>query len=429
MLIAAITGPDLSSAERQIKLANELCDGAELRLDLIDKDVNVQELIKQIEGVSVLTSDNPTEELFGLEPNYLTLPWDHPFLPVKTKTKTIRAYHNFDKTPENLDEILSRMPAADIYKMVTFAGSILDAMRMLLFAKKRTDLIGLCMGEVGEITRILSPLVDNPLNFCAVEERAAPGQLFAQELNTVYHYRSLSSKTVPYGLIGDPIVQSPSHHTHNRFFRENGDDAVYVKMRVEKEDLPGFIPLAAEFGFKGLSVTIPHKEAVCQFVDAFQGVAKEIGAVNTLTFQDDQIYGANTDAKAALDVLEEEGSVKGKCVVIVGAGGAARAIAYEAVKRGALVTIANRTAHKAEELAKKLGCSWSTLDEIPKCDLVVNTTSVANLSDSVKTSCLSSVVIGSESLFGMRMFSDQALGQFGLWGLMPILPAARVYIY
>lgn len=423
MLIGTVLGPDLASARRQIETANRLCDGVELRLDHIDPRIQLQELIAHIAGITVLTTEHPTEELLALTPDYLMIPWHISWHISSPHTQLIRSYHNFDNTPENLEEIIEAMPPADLFKIATFARSTCDALRMLLLVRKRSNLIGLCMGERGAITRILSPLVHNPLHFCAIEEPAAPGQLSAEELQSTYFYDRLSSTTTLYGLIGDPITQSPSHLTHNRHFQETGHDAVYVKMQVSSEALPLFLSLAKEFGFAGLSVTMPHKEAICRFVDVFHG--EKSGAVNTLAFRDKAIHGTNTDGKAALDLLEETRQVAGAHLVILGAGGAARGIGFEAVKRGALVTIASRTAPKGKALAKELGGRFCPLDELPACDYIINTTPNSDLGSDLiqnkrETPCVSLALTAASAdgpPFARQMFWRQALGQFTFWQL------------
>lgn len=419
VLIGTVVGPDLASARRQIETANRLCDGVELRLDRINADI--QELLTHIAGITVLTTEEPSEELFGLAPDYLMIPWHTSWSLSSPHTQLIRSYHNFDNTPDHLEEIIEAMPPADLFKITTFARSTCDALRMLLLVRKQGNMVGLCMGERGAITRILSPLVHNPLHFCAIEEPAAPGQLSAEELQSTYFYDRLSSTTTPYGLIGDPIVQSPSHLTHNRYFEETGHDAVYVKMQVSPEELPLFLSLAKEFGFAGLSVTMPHKEAICRFVDVFHG--EKSGAVNTLAFRDKAIHGTNTDGKAALDLLEETKQVAGAHLVILGAGGAARGIGFEAVKRGALVTIASRTAPKGKALAEELGGRFCPLDELPACDYIINTTPSNDLLENKKeTPCVSLALTAASAEgppFARQMFWRQALGQFTFWQLEP----------
>ncbi|NGX26708.1 MAG: Shikimate dehydrogenase (NADP(+)), partial [Chlamydiae bacterium] len=292
MLIGCITGPDLETAKSQIKLAQSFCDGIELRRDLLEADITISEGF-------VITTENGRSTL--------------------STGQTLSTYHNFDETPEDLDAILKGMPPADFYKICTMANKTTDALRMLAFVKDQPNVAGMCMGALGQITRILGPVMSNPFTFAALGEEAAPGQMQAEELVKIYHFHRLSPRTQIYGLIGNPIAQSPSHNTHNAYFRQRDIDAIYMRMLLTEEELPLFFDLAKQLGIQGLSVTMPFKEKLFPYIDVLEGDAKEIGAVNTLAFGD-CVYGSNTDGKGALDAIEDKTSVRGKHCVILGAG-------------------------------------------------------------------------------------------------------------
>lgn len=432
MLIGCITGPDFSSAKRQIAKANLCCDGVELRVDLLSQVEDIRALRELISGVCILTDPKGDERLLRFTPDFLTLPWDYPSSVSSRKTKIIRAYHNWEETPHNLDQILKSIPPAAIYKLTTMAHSTNDALRMLCFVKGKTNITGFCMGEAGQISRILAPVVGNVFNYVAIEERVAPGQLTVEELQEIYHYSRLHPQTKIYGLLGNPVSQSPSHRTHNAFFKEKGINALYLRMQVKEEELSSFFPLAKQLGIQGLSVTVPYKEKVISYLDRWEGDAKEIGAVNTLTFAQQKLYGVNTDGKGALDVLEQKISVQGKSCVILGAGGAARAIGYEAVKRGAKVIILNRTLARAKALGEKLQASYGTLETLPPYDILINATShlapiaplllqpntlVMEINFNGESSPLIQQArsLGCKVILGEEMFQQQALGQFSRW--------------
>ena len=289
----------------------------------------------------------------------------------------IADYHNYEETPD-LETILSSLkrahPHVDVYKIATLARSTLDSLRMLEFLQKNPNLIGLCMGEYGAITRILAPIFGVPIMYAPLEEdeKNAPGQLLASELCEIYHFRRLNRSTKIYGLIGDPVFRSIGHLFHNDYFRSHEKNAVYVKMVVKPEELPEFIERAKRLPFGGLSVTAPLKEAIIPLIDEVDPKAKFIGAVNTLAFRNGKIWGTNTDIEIPLEIF---GSIEGKTVVILGAGGAAKAVIYAAMRKGAKVIIVNRTLSKAHHLADYFGCNWS--DKMPNYDLLVNTTSVS----------------------------------------------------
>ncbi|UZE91971.1 MAG: shikimate dehydrogenase [Methanosarcinales archaeon] len=195
-----------------------------------------------------------------------------------------------------------------------------------------------------------------------------------------------------YGIIGNPIEHSLSPVMHNTAFRHLGMDCAYHAFRVTLEDVADAIMGAKALGFGGLNVTIPLKEGALEVVNA-DPLAKEIGAVNTVDFKDG-INGYNTDGIGAKRALEEHDiNVKGKRVLLMGAGGAARAIAFQLAHDGAGLIIANRTASRAVKLAqdvRRVGDAIGTdMDDlatlVKKVDILINTTSVGMHPDVDKT--------------------------------------------
>jgi shikimate dehydrogenase len=188
-------------------------------------------------------------------------------------------------------------------------------------------------------------------------------------------------KTV-YGVIGDPISHSLSPAMHNAAFEALGMDCIYLSFRVRKEELRQAVEGARCLGFGGLNVTIPHTEAVMELATP-DGIAREIGAANTIDLKTMRSY--NTDAYGAITALEDAGvDMRNKKALVLGAGGASRAVAYSLLKNGASVVVANRTAARAEELAQALSgygnVSGSGFEGLPglvkNSDVIVNTTSV-----------------------------------------------------
>jgi 3-dehydroquinate dehydratase / shikimate dehydrogenase len=295
------------------------------------------------------------------------------------KTPILLSYHNFEYTPDNLDALLESLssPYPYAYKIATMAKSSCDALRMLLFVKKHAHrkICGLCMGEKGILTRILGPVYGSFINYACLNEAIAPGQLTINELRSIYHYDLLNQHTTPYGLIGDPVSQSIGHIVHNRMIREEKRNAVYVKTPVSEIELPPFLRLAHQLGFKGLSVTAPLKEAILPHLDHLDPNAQAIGAVNTVLFKERGLEGHNTDGKGAIESIKKQFCLNGKKIIILGSGGAARAIAYEALQQGARVTLLNRTVERARNLAIKLSCQWGALEDLKQdYDLIINST-------------------------------------------------------
>ena len=172
----------------------------------------------------------------------------------------------------------------------------------------------------------------------------------------------ITGKTNVVGVIGDPVEHSLSPLMHNAAFRHLGLDYIYVPYHVKKDALGSAISGAISLGVKGLNVTIPHKTGVIKYLDSLDKSAELIGAVNTIKFHNDETKGYNTDGIGAVKAIEEVSSVINKKIVILGAGGAARAIAFQILLDGAeSVVIANRTLEKAvrlqEDLVEKLNAS------------------------------------------------------------------------
>jgi len=200
-------------------------------------------------------------------------------------------------------------------------------------------------------------------------------------------------------VFGDPVEHSLSPVMHNAAYKALGMDCEYHKFRVTPDDLEGAIKGARAMGFGGLNLTIPLKEKALGIVEP-DTMAQAIGAVNTIEFSDDTIAGItgivghNTDGIGAVKALAASGvDIPGSRVLILGAGGAARAVAYQLAKDGARVTIANRTLGKAQELAgnvRSVGDANGTgLEELPgltaDADIIINTTSVGMHPDTDRT--------------------------------------------
>lgn len=186
----------------------------------------------------------------------------------------------------------------------------------------------------------------------------------------------LDGRTELYGIMGKPVSHSLSPAMHNAAFSELDLNKVYVPFEVENvaKALDGFRAL----GVKGVSVTIPHKQAVIDHLDSIDPVAKSIGAVNTLVIDKQHIHGLNTDWLGANRALSEKMDLKGKKILLLGAGGSARAIGFGLIEVGAEVIIASRTPNKGQALAENLESKWYPLDEIGNlsADGLVNATSV-----------------------------------------------------
>ncbi len=212
--------------------------------------------------------------------------------------------------------------------------------------------------------------------------------------------RVISGKTIVCGLIGDPVEHTMSPVMHNAAFRELGIDYRYLAFRVRKEELGKAIDGMRALNIRGLNVTIPHKVAVLRFLDKLDPLAEKIGAVNTIINDNGILTGDNTDASGWLQtLLAQEIDPQHKNVVILGAGGASRAISFVLADRGARLSILNRlqeldwAIELASRISQTFGQKVSALEltrdnlsrTLPEADILVNATSVGMSPDSDQT--------------------------------------------
>ena len=189
-------------------------------------------------------------------------------------------------------------------------------------------------------------------------------------------------------IIGDPVEHSLSPVMHNAAFKKLGLNLVYVAFTVTATELKTAILGARSLGLRGLNVTMPHKHAVMNYLDEVDATVKSIGAVNTVLCNKGELIGYNTDGSGALIALQENGVyLKEKKMILLGAGGAAKAIAYQASQDVDELVILNRTSAKAKQLVESLKhngakvksrtLSFNVLkDELSTTDILINATSV-----------------------------------------------------
>jgi 3-dehydroquinate dehydratase/shikimate dehydrogenase len=355
----------------------------ELRLDYLQSAVNVKRLLADRPGPVVISCRRerdggkcslaePDRQLLlrtaiSEGADYVDIEEDiAATIPRFGKTKRIISLHNFRQTPADLEAIHARMSSldADIVKIATMANQPADNLRMLrLIRDSKIPTVGICMGDLGMPTRILAGKFGAAFTFATFhQERAlAPGQLSFAQMTETYHYDQIRPRTKVFGVIADPVGHSLSPLIHNAAFAQAGIDAVYVPFRVPREHFAEFLDHAAEWDLHGLSVTIPHKETVLEKLTERDAWVEGIGAANTIVFDGEARRGYNTDCQAAMESLEQvlatDGaavSLAGKTALVLGAGGAAKAIAFGLRQRGANVVIASRTLDRAKLLADRL---------------------------------------------------------------------------
>ena len=379
----------------------------ELRLDYINGQINLKRLLTDRPGPVIVTIRRPQDggKYSGTEQerqvllrtaiadgvDYVDLEEDvAAAIPRYGKTKRIVSLHDFRKTPDDLEAIHARLSKLDpdIIKISTLANQPRDNVRMLRLVKQsKIPTVGICMGDIGTPSRLLTGKCGSPFSYATFhhERTLAPGQLSYQQMKDIYDYDRITAETEVYGVIGDPIAQSFSPLLHNAAFRELKLNKVYIPFRIPREDLNNFLDDVSELGIKGLSVTIPHKEAVLKRVTKIDGAVRGITAANTLVFEEDGVAGYNTDYRGAMDCLTDaltnergDADLTSKVALVLGAGGAAKAIAFGLQRRGAEVVISSRTRDRADKLAAALNCKavdWGTRHNF-WVDLLVNCTPV-----------------------------------------------------
>ncbi|MFM9011699.1 MAG: shikimate dehydrogenase [Planctomycetota bacterium] len=383
----------------------------ELRLDYVQGDVNVRRLLKDRPSPVIVTCrrksdggrwEHSEEARLTLlrtaiveGADYVDLEDDvAAAVPRFGATKRIVSHHDFQKTPADLTLLHKRLASmsADVVKIATMANHPIDNLRMLqMVHASKLPTIGICMGDIGVPTRILGGRAGAPFTFATFNEDRvlAPGQIGWRQMREMYRYDTITQATRIYGVVADPVAHSLSPVVHNAALAAAGIDAVYVPFRVPAEQIDEFLSGAARWPLAGLSVTIPHKEAVLRQVAHADDLVKAIGAANTLSFRSVGIAAANTDAVAAFESLaaalhvedrppDGEEGLGLKSALVLGAGGAARAVGFGLKRRGVEVTVTSRTADRARKIAAEIGCKsvdWAARHRMPY-DCIVNATPV-----------------------------------------------------
>jgi 3-dehydroquinate dehydratase/shikimate dehydrogenase len=305
--------------------------------------------------------------------------------------KRIVSYHNLREMPADLEDIHARMCAqdADVVKLAVRAMHPADNLRVLnLVRRGPKPTVAVCVGDLGIPSRILGAKFGAPFTYAAFnkERGIAPGILSFDEMRQVYHYDEINADTQVFGVIGDPVGHSLSPLVHNAALRSRGVSAVFVPFRVPRGDLPGFLREFEKLPVAGYSVTIPHKETAATLAAERDEFVELTQAANTLIRRGEGRFAAyNTDCQAAVDSLlsalsETEGGphLSGRQVLLLGAGGVARAVAHGLHRQGALLVISNRSGERAQRLAEEVGCracDWTARHSIVS-EILVNCTSV-----------------------------------------------------
>jgi 3-dehydroquinate dehydratase/shikimate dehydrogenase len=295
------------------------------------------------------------------------------------QARQLASAHFFRAMPTSLRKVAKQLaqhrPSG--IKIAAYCESLEECRKLADFGRRRKKTIVIPMGDVALPARILALRERHGFAYSPVENATASGQVPVAELKSVYRADRITRRTPAYGVIGDPIAHSLSPQLQNAGFRARRMDAVYLPFLVR--DLRDFLDSVSPLGLKGFSVTIPHKERILPHLSGCDPLAKGIGAVNTVVVRGKgSLYGYNTDYVGVLRALERRVRLPGSRVLIVGAGGVARAVAFALAQSGASVCICARRQKQARTIANAVGGSlvdWSRLRR-EFFDAIINATPV-----------------------------------------------------
>jgi 3-dehydroquinate dehydratase / shikimate dehydrogenase len=367
---------------------------------------------------------------------------------LRSSASLILSYHDF-KATKKLEETFARMTKipVDYYKLVTTATSLYDNVVMMKFLEKHGHdywLIGLCMGEQGLISRVLSVRAGSVFTFAAAVagEETAPGQITYRDLRSTLRIDHVDAATQVYGVAGDPVAHSLSPAMMNLAFRRENVNGVYLALHTKKID--DLLACIRDIPIRGLSVTMPHKQEMVRHLANTDDLVRKIGAVNTVVrAQDGKLYGFNTDVGGVVGPLSDRITVNTARILVLGAGGAARAAVFGLAARGAQVSILNRTIPTAQKLAREAGAKVVKRADLKKLDfdVIINATSVGMgnpkmsplEADEIRARIVFDMVYnpvetrliklakskGIATIPGLEMFVQQGARQFEIWSGKP----------
>ncbi len=297
--------------------------------------------------------------------------------------KVIASYHNFRQTPAlgPIYRRLARLPV-QVIKVATHARQLRDNLRLfrLLRAHRRRSpkLVGLALGVSGIPSRLLALQWGCPFTYASAGNHlaVAPGQLPVEAMRSVYRVGRLDHRTQYFGVVGSHASTSLSPAMQNSAFQAKRLNAIYLPCETNR--LADFWAFAREMGFQGFSVTMPFKRPILRDLDWVDPLAARIGACNTVAVQNRKWMGWNTDAGAVVEVLTKRLRLAGSRILVLGAGGAARAASYALRAEGAVVFIAARREAAARRLAREISAQvvpWGTPNGL-EVDAVINATPV-----------------------------------------------------
>jgi 3-dehydroquinate dehydratase/shikimate dehydrogenase len=292
----------------------------------------------------------------------------------------VLSMHGFgDQKPDVFESVRTLLSTgAEIVKLAYEAKTLADTLPLFDLAQQpdfRSDAhnrVLVAMGEPGISTRVLAARLGNRWTYAG--DRLAPGQIASSRMLTEYRYRRIRADAELYAVVGNPVAHSLSPVMHNAGFEHFGMNAAYVAL--EAKDVDDFVTFARALKLRGASITAPFKVSMLGHVDNHDALAAEVGAINTLHVKANRWYGSNTDVAGFVTPLKGRMALKGTRALVLGGGGAARAVAVALKREGAAVAVCARRPEQAEQVAALVGVKAARYPPSPGTwDVLVNATS------------------------------------------------------
>jgi 3-dehydroquinate dehydratase / shikimate dehydrogenase len=320
-------------------------------------------------------------EALALGAEYVDIEWRANFDDLLASTRgrrVVLSSHDFDGLPADLTARVRAMRStgAEVVKIAATATQLSDCIPLMDIGRQtphQDDLVIVAMGDAGLVTRVLPGRFRSKWTYAGSETHI--GQLTAETLLNDYRFRRLTDSTAVYGLVGKPVAHSVSPSMHNAAFAAIGRDAVYLPFPAASA--LDFVRFAGAIGVHGASVTTPYKVAMLDHVADVYPVARQIGAINTVHVSAGRWVGDNTDATAFLQPLQDQLPLEGSRAAVIGAGGAARAVAVALASTGARVRVHARNREQAARVALLAAAEIGPWPPQPgSWDLLINCTPV-----------------------------------------------------